>query len=307
MGVLKGISILTLVLLLLPGFCRGQTTENIGGGIEISLILGIHDNGQVKPEWVDAIRGWYGINPLPPDVFHDEHPLTSEESAWYHLIQHKIKSWSLAMDSLQIPFAGIAPPQSVYIVLGNVGGQDAFTYSDSTIGFDLSRLAEIYGAGSSTENENRIDRFFAHEFTHLMHKAWRKKNPVDLTSPLDVALWDCLVEGIGNYRSLSAKWVDAHGILTSHAHTVLGRLQVTFAERIAALENASEEEAAELMEGLSMGRFDQKWGALTVALWLAMDAKGSEEQLQQWINAGPEGVLRLAHKYLPKHLKQSLP
>lgn len=296
-----------MVCILNPAISNAQKVRFDSAGVTISIALGIGENGEVTQEWAQAVRSWYGTDLLPTDVFIDEHPLTNEETEWYRLIREKAQSWSLAADSLQIPFTGITPPKAVYIVLGNVGGQDAFTYSDTTIGFDLSKLVHIYGPGSKPENNNRIDRFFAHEFTHLMHKAWRKKHPVELKTSLDVALWDCLVEGIGNYRSLSSKWVDGNGALTERAEEVLARLQVTFVERIAALENASSAEATVLMEGLSMGRFDQKWGALTVALWLAQDAKGKEERLQKWISAGPQGVLTLARTYLPEELKQQIP
>ena len=44
-------------------------------------------------------------------------------------------------------------------------------------------------------------------------------------------------------------------------------------ERLAALEHATEDEAAALLNGLSSGPFDQKWGALTVALWLAVTVR----------------------------------
>ncbi len=53
--------------------------------------------------------------------------------------------------------------------------------------------------------------------------------------------------------------------------------------------------------------FDQKWGALTVALWLAQEAKGDDHHLQKWVEAGPSDVLTLAQKYLPEDLKGEMP
>ena len=61
------------------------------------------------------------------------------------------------------------------------------------------------------------------------------------------------------------------------------------------------------MDGLSMGPFEQKWGALTVALWLAQEARGDNTRLQKWVDAGPAGVLMLTKKYLPDELKNRLP
>lgn len=126
---------------------------------------------------------------------------------------------------------------------------------------------------------------------------------MQLDTPFEAALWACLTEGVGNYRSLSRKWVTKSGELTPHAETVLARLQPVFVERLAALRHADDAEAPALLRGLSMGPFQEKWGALTVALWLAQEAKGNDANLQKWVAAGPAGVLRLAEKYLPEELQ----
>lgn len=275
--------------------------------IVISIESGVEEHGDLKQKWIEALLTWGDVNVLPPEVYEGAHPLTTAESEWVHLIMNREEKWVSMIDSLRIPFADTRPPSSVHIILGNSGGQDAFTFSDSTIGFDVQRLLELYGPASEGQNADRIDRFFAHEFTHLMHKSWRKENTVNLETPLDRALWDCLVEGLGNYRSLSSKWVSENGTLTEHALATLDRLQIVFVNRLTALENATEEESAALMNGLSMGPFDQKWGALTVALWLARFAKGDEYKLQRWVESGPEGILTLAEMNLPAELKQTLP
>jgi hypothetical protein len=111
----------------------------------------------------------------------------------------------------------------------------------------------------------------------------------------------------GNYRSLSEKWILAGGKLTPYAQEVLSRLQPIFVKRISALEYANDAEVEPLLKGLSMGPFDQKWGALTVALGLAQEAKGGDHNLQKWVEAGPSGVLILAQKYLPEDLKGEMP
>jgi hypothetical protein len=79
---------------------------------------------------------------------------------------------------------------------GNLAGEDAFVNADTTSCFDLSKLHSNYGSASTTANNDRIDRFFAHEFTHLLHKAWRKKHGLELKSPFEYALWECLTEGL---------------------------------------------------------------------------------------------------------------
>jgi len=225
---------------------------------------------------------------------------------WADLVRRKASTWATWTDSLMIPFGDVALPDTVLILLGTIGGEDAFTPSNSEIAFDLSRLYDIYGPATDVENENRIDRFYAHEVTHLLHKAWQTDHVVTLQSPLDVALWDCLVEGLGNYRSLSAKWVSGDGELTEHAHATLDRLQPILVERLVALSTSTDEQAAPLMQGLSSGPFADKWGALTTALWLAQEAAGDPVALQPWVEAGPAGILELARTHLPDSLGQDL-
>lgn len=190
--------------------------------------------------------------------------------------------------------------------MGNQGGEDAFTFSDSIICFDLERLYHTYGSANNDLNSARIDRFFAHEYTHVLHRVWRKKNPIELNTPLDNALWECLTEGLANYRSLSNKWIANDGSLSGHADSVLKRLEAVFVERINALNSATFFEAESLMNGLSVGPFDQKLGALPVALWLVMEVKKGESNLQHWVDAGPQGILLLADKYLPDELRSQL-
>jgi hypothetical protein len=268
--------------------------------------LGMSENGAVTSEWVEAIRQRHDEKALSA-IQASKKRLSDEEALWAGLIKRKVPTWLTMIDSLQIPFQAITAPDTVALLLGNQGGEDAFVNSDATICFDLTKLQSLYGSASTTENSGRIDRLFAHEFTHVLHKAWRKKHSLELQSPFEFALWDCLTEGLGNYRSLSGKWILEGGKLTPHAQEVLSRLQPIFVKHLSALEHATAEEAAPLLEGLSMGRFDQKWGALTVALWLAQEAQGDDHNLQQWVEAGPSGVLILAQKYLPEDLKKEMP
>ena len=274
--------------------------------IQMVVKLGVSDDGTVDSQWLEAIRERHDEGTLSA-LLRNQKQLSQAEIHWANLIQSRVSEWSKLIASLQIPFYGIAPPAAVSILLGNQGGEDAFVSSHSTICFDLGRLHDLYGSASETINRERIDRFFAHEFTHLMHKVWRQEHRLKLETPLDYALWECLTEGMGNYRSLSAKWLLENGELTRHAEEVLSRLQPIFAERIAALAKATDVEASQLMAGLSSGAFDQKWGALTVALWLAKEANGDDQNLRKWVDAGPTGILVLAQKYLPEDLKAEMP
>lgn len=296
-----------LALLLGTATLYSQETKSIPSPpIAFVVKLGMSDDGAVTSEWREAIRQRHDEEALAA-ILASKKRLSEEEALWAGLIKRKVSTWLTMIDSLQIPFQAITPPGTVAILLGNLGGEDAFVNSDTTICFDLSKLYSNYGSASTTANSSRIDRFFAHEFTHLLHKAWRKKHGLELELPFEYALWECLTEGLGNYRSLSDKWILAGGKLTPHAQEVLSRLQPIFVKRLSALEHATAEEAAPLLEGLSMGPFDQKWGALTVALWLAQEAKGDDHNLQTWVEAGPSGVLILAQKYLPEDLKREMP
>ena len=267
---------------------------------------GFSENGEVLKIWQDAIHYLRrnNENSLEPFI---KKKLSTQEDIWFKLINRRINVWTNWIDSLGIPFREIEPPDTIKILLGNQGGEDAFVYSNSIICFDLSKLLKLYGSANKLANVSRIDRFFAHEYTHVLHNMWEKFNPILIDSPFAQALWICLREGIGNYRSLSEKWYSKDGGLTDHAVLVLSRLQPIFVERIKTLKYASWEESKPLMKGISMGPFDQKWGALTVALWFAQEARGDDRNLQPWIDAGPQGILLLANKYMPKDLSRQLP
>ncbi len=47
----------------------------------------------------------------------------------------------------------------------------------------------------------------------------------------------------------------------------------------------------------------QKWGALPMAVWLAIEAKGNDENLIKWVQKGPDTVIPLAIKYLSEENK----
>lgn len=266
---------------------------------------GVREDGRPTSRWIEAIYARRDKDTIER-LKETSKPFTGEEQLWAELIQNRINVWKERIDSLSIPFKEVELPDSVFVLMGNAGGEDAFAYKDSTIGFDLSKLQQIYGSASKPENQDRIDRFFSHEMTHIYHKAWKKEHGIEINSPLEYALWDCLVEGIGNYRSLSNKWVSKEGVLTERAKNTLKELQPIFVERLIALEHATEEESIELLEGLSSGSFTKKWGALTSALWLAREARGNDINLQPWIESGPWGILELANKYLPEELRKRL-
>jgi hypothetical protein len=229
--------------------------------------------------------------------------LTTEEQAWKDLISSKTDIWNTFKDSLAIPFADLKISDTIYVLAGYHGSDDGFTYGYETICLDLTALNNAYGQAELPENNTRIDRIFAHEYTHLLHKAWAKNKGLKLETFKDSILWECLYEGIGMYRSLNPKWQPLQGTVPALTKTTLEEVYPIFVDRLTTIEKANElraEEKERLNKNLSRGQVNQKWGAFPVAIWLALEANGDDKKLQVWINKGPVAIIQLAKKYLPR-------
>jgi len=227
--------------------------------------------------------------------------LTTEERAWKDLIASKTDIWNTFNDSLAVPFADLKISDTIYILPGYRGSDDGFTYGYQTVCLDLTALNSAYGRAELPENNNRIDRIFAHEYTHLLHKAWAKNYGLKLETFKDSILWECLYEGIGMYRSLNPQWMPVNGELPGLTKTTLENLYPIFVERLSTIETMdtlTPEEKDQLNKNLSRGSVNQKWGAFPVAIWLALEANGDDKKLQAWISKGPASVIQLAKKYL---------
>ena len=226
--------------------------------------------------------------------------LISEEKAWMDLIRSKLDQWSSMRDSLLVPFGKTKIPKTIFVMVGFLWRDDGFTYGLNTVCFDVSALFQNYGAASLPENSNRIDRIFAHEFTHVIHKNWIKQNNVTIKTFRDSVLWECLYEGIGMYRSLNARWLPKNGVMPEETKKALDELVPTMANKLKEIDSKStftNEEKEKINANLSRGPVNKKWGAFPVAIWLFLEAKGNDENLRAWINKGPEGIKELAKKY----------
>jgi len=285
--------------------CANSNQDALRPETRLLVELGQDTYGRPTKNWLRAVSVFNDDASLA-QLSQVSKPFSSDELLWVELITQKVESWPTQVDLLRAPFSKTSPPEVVTIILGNTGGNDAFIAEDRNIAFDLAKMQSLYGPADTPANDDRIDRFFAHEVTHLLHKEWQRVHQPIIESPLEDALWDCLVEGIGNYYSLSGRWTDENGELSQHAQDVLRRLEPTFVERMSLLETASEEEAHALARGLSMGPFEEKWGALPVALWLTQEVKEDQGALRKWVDAGPWGVMELAAKYLPDDLAARL-
>jgi hypothetical protein len=268
----------------------------------LELRLGFEPDGTATPEWRAAVETHTGTKPA-----WDPCPLAEEEAAWLALLRSRLPSWEVRVPELCVPFEGLCAPARVALVVGHQHGEDGFGLGGEVVYFDLSALVRAYGAAAEPANPARLDRFFAHEYTHVLHWRWARAHPQPSSTPLELALWAMAREGLGNLRSLSESWVGPGGALTLLARDTLAELEPILVERLAALARATPAEEAALTAGLSTGPFRKKWGALPVALWLAEESRGDDRRLRPFVAQGGAGVLALARRHLAQELAARLP
>lgn len=270
----------------------------------ISVVEGYRPDGTATALWLAVLRRRLPL-PAYDSVAALRPPLLPEQREWATLITTRAKRWSAAAIPLMRLFDS-SSVASVTIVLGNHGAEDAFTHDSLTIGFDLAALVRVYGMAAQPENGDRLDRFFRHEFVHILQKRWLARRPYEPQSPVEIALLDAWAEGLGNYYSLSPRWYPTPAGPSPVTTKALNQLQPRFLERMRGLACAEPAAAGPLLADLSAGPFDQKWGALPVALWLLADASGDPTALHRFAIAGPAGVWDLAERHLPPALRDSL-
>lgn len=268
----------------------------------LALRLGFGPEGAATPEWRQAVEAHTGRRPS-----WEPRPLPAEEEAWLALVRARLAAWEARLPELGLAFEGVSPPPVTTLVVGHSHGEDGFGLGEAVIYFDLAALARNYGTAAEAGNAARLERIFAHEYTHVLHWRWARAHPQPVATPLERALWAMAREGLGNLRSLSEAWVGPRGTPTPLARQTLARLEPVLVERLAALEHATPEREPELVRGLSSGPFREKWGALPVALWLAQESRGDERALRPFVESGAAGVLALARRHLAPELAARLP
>lgn len=273
--------------------------------LDLDVETAVTSDGHASDDWLTILRSrldaarYDSVAPL-------RKLLTPEEASWDSLIRSRTPAWLGFAGPISALYSPAEPPPVVRIILGNRGGEDAFTADPRTIGFDLSRLFAVYGPANDPANALKVDRFFRHEFSHILQKAWLTTHPWPIKSPLDAALFDIWTEGLGNYYSLSDQWIDSAGRLTPRATQTLALLEPRFASNLRALACADSVTAAPLLSTLSSGPFDRKWGALPAALWLASAPEPRDSALRRFVVAGPAGVWDLAARHIAPELQDSL-
>jgi hypothetical protein len=263
---------------------------------KIAVTTGIEEDGTASAIWLDLVRR------RRPEAVDDasrvRRPLDEKERAWAELIRSRAAEWPARLPSLVELFAPVDPPAAIRVVLGNRGAEDGFTHDPVTIGFDLSKLASLYGEAGSAENRDRIDRLFVHEYVHLLQKAWLPGHPQPRATPFELAELETWTEGLGNYYSMSKGWRASQGAPSATARAALERLEPRFVERMQALACAPPEEAARLTADLSNGPFAEKWGALTAALWIEQEASADPHAVRRFVQRVAAGIRELARRHL---------
>ena len=303
---------LVLLLLLAPASAFGQTEARQPASAplagpdysdSITVFIGLTDDGAAARLWLEALEKRISAAELEK-IRTTKKAMTPPEAKWAKMIAETAFRWSAQRKRLHIPFGGkVKTPDEMTILVGNQGGTDGFTLRDNVICSDLSALVAAYGDADLPGNQARWFRILDHEYTHLLHHRWLERHSVELDTPWQRAQRDLIVEGLGNYRSLTDKWVSEKGELTELAKATLKKLEPVFVERLTKLRVAEAKDEEELRRGLSQAAFDKKWGALCMALWLAQEAGGDDRNLVKWVERGPEGIVELADKYLPAELK----
>lgn len=285
-----------LISLLSPAQAQAPTLLSAPA---LLLESGYGEDGTPTSAWRAALAGLRGgpVTPSAPRV------PTAGEAAWAAAIRARAAHWPAEVAALRAPFEPLAGPPEIRILVGLRDGEDAFSPEDRTLAFDVARLAALYGDATLPENGARLDRFFRHECTHVLQKAWLATHPYPARTPLRSALLDLWKEGQGNLHSLSERWRTPQGELTAEGRATLDRLVPRLVARLAALAGASPEAAARLRAGLSTGPFEAKWGALPVALWLAEARHRDPRALRAHVLAGPDGIWDLGAQHLPEALR----
>ncbi|MCB0280135.1 MAG: hypothetical protein KDD94_11555 [Calditrichaeota bacterium] len=259
--------------------------------IPLTVNFGYDQNGYATKTWKNII---YDRDPAKRTD--DRRILTEAYEDWIKLIRQESVNWPDS--ALQINALFDESLDSIRILIGDHNGNDAFTYKQLYICFDLSELQDNYGDAVKPANRDRINRFFKHEYSHQLQKRWLLKHPQPENNHLQSAILECWSEGIGNYYSLSDGWRCKNGMITEQTKSTLFEMQPVFVAKLIQLINATDQQANDITRDLSNGPFRKKWGALTVALWIELYCQGDQHKLNQLIDMGPKLVIYLARQNL---------
>lgn len=295
--------VLMASLIATPAFARPRHHAHRAArpaGRKVSVTVAIDRQGRATPQWISLIRDRIGADELA-GVRLNARALSADDDQWIKAIQAEAPAWIKTADQLDVPFRQGAPLAAIAVVIGSGGGDDAFGVAPGTIGFDLSALGNAYGASDPTGRPDLVGRLLSREYTRLRLNTylagvgwtpeWAAKSPV-LT-----VLRRMYVQGLSTLRGIEGdpRWVAADGSPSPEAKAAAAELEPIMVERLKALwADPSPRKADVLLRDMSVGPLSLRWGVLPMALWLAADTAFEPGRVAAWIEANPDGLLRLA-------------
>jgi hypothetical protein len=281
------------------GIARGKTNETLP---EIALEPGVRDDGTATRLWTEGIAVAVGMH-RALELSRRQQPLSPGAEAWLRVLEEAMPM--IAERAGQLARMVNVAPLDATVVVGNRGSSDGFGWVPNFVGINADAFVETYGppAGDATD---RMVRIVAHEYLHLLTYAYYGNHSDLRQTPIDRALWTIFFEGIGDYVSVSARWLpDELGDFSSVASDSLERLEPVFVERLEMLASADSSREPELRVNIAMGKFDEKWGSLPLALWLHSESRrcGEEATLRAIFRLERDGVLELASRYAAPELR----
>ncbi len=271
----------------------------------IDLELCVREDGTATPTWTEGVEIDIGRE-AAKIAEQERRPLTPGAKAWMAVLEAALPRIEARAPKLASSFGLEALDATVAV--GNRASSDGLCWIPRYIGINLEAFAEAYGQPDDGAVD-RMTRIVAHEYVHLLTYAFYPDHMKRRDTPLNRALWTMFFEGIGDYISLSKRWLpDSDGKYSPVTASTLKRLEPVFVERLESFIHATAEEEKELRRGISMGKFDKKWGSLPVALWLHSEARvrGERETLETMIRLERNGVLPLALRHAAPELRPRL-
>jgi len=300
---LKSIGILLLFPLALTVSVPAQNVSSTPDYLPtLQLELSVREDGTATQQWASGIAIAIGEE-AANEAIGQQIPMSPEAEAWFDAIEaavpHAESRGADLADFLEIQAFDAT------VVVGNRASSDGFGWVPNHIGINVEAFAQTYGPPDDGAID-RATRIIAHEYLHLLTYDNYPHHRDLRTTPFDRALWTIFFEGIGDYVSVSSRWLpDKQGDYSVVTAAALERLEPVFVDRLERLADATEADEPALRDRIAMGKFDEKWGSLPFALWLHSEAAvtGEQETLRKVFNLERDGVLALAEKHIGPELR----
>jgi hypothetical protein len=297
-----------MALLVCAATPRSESQELPSASIDspsITLENGVREDATASSAWTQGIAVAIGET-AAYELALEQIPLSPAATAWLQVLANALSKIESRAGELARLFD--VQPINAVIVAGNRGSSDGFGWEPDHIGINLQAFADTYGLPGDAATD-RMVRIVSHEYLHLLSYSFYPGHRQLRDTPIDRALWTIFFEGIGDYVSLSSRWMPAdNGAYADIAAERLGVLEPILFERLEKLVTADETREAELRSGISMGRFEEKWGSLPFALWLHREVRlcGEPGTLQAALRLERDGVLLMASRHAGSEYRQRI-